>query len=191
VVVGVLIGAIRFRGLGYLTRLGIRRGWTFIGALALQYVSVQLIAPGAPYEPDLRGLLILLGYLGVIAGVILNWRLVPIRVLGLGFALNLLAVLPQYGYMPITVEAYQASGQVRPGDDLSDGVKLWRAKDIVLSRERTLFWPLTDTISVREPTFLRGVYSIGDLIVATGVALLASGVGVGGATTVGGPKPLE
>src|SRR5262249_18365028 len=104
-----------------------------------------------------------------------NLHLRPIWLLGVGFAMNLLVILPHGGYMPITAEAYEASGQARPGDVLTEGTKLSRAKDIVLPRERTCLWPVTDVLPVREPRIFRGVYSPGDLVIAAGAALLIAG----------------
>lgn len=176
---GLVIGLVRWRGLTYLARIPFRRGWILIGALVLQIVALRVVEPGPPGEPDLRGALFLLGYAGVLAGVWLNRQLDPMRVVGIGFALNLIAVLPTFGYMPITAEAYAAAGQARPGETFADGTKLARAKDMVLPRDKTPLWPLTDIIPVRDPSWLRGVYSVGDLVLAAGAILLASGTRLG------------
>lgn len=178
VVLGTALGVARFGGPWYLRRLPIRAGWLFLMALIVQLVSVRAVAPGGPGEIDPRGLLFLLGYAGVLVGVTANWRVPAFRILGLGFALNLIAVAPHAGYMPISVAAYEASGQARATDDLSAGARLARAKDVVLPREQTPLWPLTDVLPVRDPAWLRGVYSPGDLIVAAGVAWLAAGAGM-------------
>lgn len=186
VALGLVVGLLRWRGVGYLCRLQLRHGWLFLTAVALQLGSVLFVAPGPPGEFDLRGALLLLGYLAVLAGVVSNLHLPAMWVLGLGFLLNLLVILPQGGYMPVTVEAYEAAGQLRPGEVYVEGEKLPRAKDIILSRERTPFWPLSDVLPVREPRLLRGVYSPGDLVIGAGVVLLLSGVGLGGGVKVQG-----
>lgn len=177
VVVGVIAGLIRWHGPAYLAQLRLRLAPLFVIAFLVQFAAV-LFVPASDSGPDWRGISFLTGYLLVLVGVVLNWRLWPVRLLGLGFALNLLAILPHGGYMPITVEAYAAAGLARPDDTLTEGTKLARAKDVVLVREHTAFWPLSDVIPIGEPRLLRGVYSPGDLIIALAAALLGSGCGL-------------
>src|SRR5262249_43808381 len=129
---GLLIGLIRWRGPEYLARLQLRLGWLVVAAVVLQLLTVRLGPSGLGSEPGLRGGLLLLSYVGVLVGVLGNRHLWPVWVLGAGFALNLLVILPHGGYMPITREAYEASGQAREADVLTDGAKLTRAKDVVL-----------------------------------------------------------
>src|SRR5690349_8975051 len=106
VVLGVALGMLRFGSPGYLPHLPMRLGWLFPMALLIQFVSVRFVPSGEGADLDARGALFLLGYGVVLAGVLANRHGLAYRILGLGFALNLLAVLPHGGYMPITVAAY-------------------------------------------------------------------------------------
>jgi len=160
------------------TELRLRLAWLIVGALALQVATVYLVPPDpATTAWDLRGSLFILGAGLALVGIAVNRHYWPVWLIGFGFALNLVAIVPHGGYMPITAEAYRAAGQARPGDDLSDGARLARAKDIFLPRDQTTFWFLTDIFPIAEPRIVRGVYSPGDVAIALGAFLLAAGFG--------------
>lgn len=177
VVLGAVLGSLWRRDLSYLARVAPRLGWLAIVGLAMQSLAVRQVPPGDAL-PDARGLLLLAGNLVVLVALVADFDRWPARVLALGLALNLIACLPQGGYMPITAEAYAASGQARPEQPMTPGSRSIRGKDIFLPTDRTPFAPLSDVIPVAEPLLFQGVYSPGDLLIALGVAGLAAGLGV-------------
>lgn len=101
-----------------------------------------------------------------------NRHLRFIQILALGFLLNLLPMVANGGYMPVTPEALAA---MHPGTVVAD----WpagtpRMRGVALKQSETWFWPLSD-IFVLGPLFpppasWAVAFSIGDLILILGFA---------------------
>jgi len=98
-----------------------------------------------------------------------NWRHKPLRVLALGFALNLLAILANGGYMPITPEAMASLHPGTSAVQWSSGLVRSGSKDIVLSPGASPFWFLGDVLIVSRPFPFLAALSPGDLVLLVGL----------------------
>lgn len=100
--------------------------------------------------------------------------------MGVGLASNLVAMAANGGYMPVTPEALARAGLSQLAAQGSVGSPILGAKDILLLREETRLWWLSDILVVPGPAPLRAILSVGDVLLALGVVILLQGVLVPG-----------
>ena len=140
-----------------------------LAAVALQFVAVRL-GPGAE-----RFALVICSQALLLAFCLRNLRYPALRLLLLGFTLNLLPMLLNGGYMPITPDAVVAMTG-RPELALaSPGTVAHGSKDIVLPPAASPLWFLGDVFVVPYPFVLATAFSIGDvcILLGFGAAVLA------------------
>jgi hypothetical protein len=89
--------------------------------------------------------------------------------IGLGLVLNLVVMTANGGLMPITPEAMAQAGYVASSDAVPLRVKLNATKDVALPREETPLWWLSDIFVVPRGLPVRGVFSLGDALIAIGM----------------------
>jgi hypothetical protein len=111
------------------------------------------------------------------------WARIPLRVAALGVGLNLLVIGANGGYMPRSTEASAAVG--RPVDTIADGQRL--ANVSILSDSTRLPW-LADVLPQPQWLPLSNVLSVGDLLLAAGLAWWAFRITTAAALSVGLPR---
>ena len=139
-----------------------KRGWVFILALFLQMVAVR--APGA------YGVLLPISYALLLVGTLSNLHMWGFKSLLVGLALNILPLAAHQWYMPVAGSALAAVGFSREAG-LAAGARLAGSKNVLLPREDTAFWFLSDIIPVTWPMPL--LLSPGDLVILVSLGLLA------------------
>ncbi len=107
--------------------------------------------------------------LGVAA---VNFRLAGFRLVILGAAANLAALLANGGLMPVSAEARVAIGHQATVDALATGTAVMGSKGVVLPAAQANLWILTDIFVLPPPFPLPAVASVGDVLVALGVGFL-------------------
>ncbi len=107
----------------------------------------------------------------IVAFMLRNWGLGSwIRLAALGLSLNVAAILANGGHMPTDLSALRAlrgGGEVRA---VSDRASFSNTRP---ATARTRLTPLTDVIPIPVPPGAGNVYSVGDILLAVGVAGLA------------------
>lgn len=124
------------------------------------------------------GRLILVGsQLILLVFVWLNRRQPGFWLLGLGLALNLLVILLNGGYMPISPETVRKIYPGVPDSQWQIGHRLGNGKDIVLAVEATRLWFLSDRFTFPEHWNLLVAFSLGDVLIAFGAFWLLWSLG--------------
>ncbi len=151
-------------------------GWSKIAPSSLSFVllpimglGVQFIALAQARGPQ-RLILFTLSYGLLLGFVAANWKFSPLRVLAVGFLLNLLAILSGGGYMPITPEAMVALRPETPASQWISGYTRAGSKDIVLQAGETPVWFLGDVFVVGQPFPFPTAFSVGDVLILIGFA---------------------
>jgi hypothetical protein len=110
-----------------------------------------------------------------LAFVGLNWRSTAVKIVGLGVVCNLIVILANGGLMPITPETLV---QINQGSSLAHwpaGAHYGYSKDIILLRQDTALWLLSDILVLPPPFPWPTAFSLGDLIIAGGLIILLQG----------------
>ena len=108
-----------------------------------------------------------------------NRQLAGVKWIGLGLLLNLVVMVANGGWMPITPEAIVKVGHTSLVPSLVSGTRVYSSKNIVLSSQETRLWFLSDVFVLSRPFPVPSVFSIGDVFVALGVFLLLQGAMLG------------
>jgi hypothetical protein len=159
----------RFR---WLAQTPLRYGWLAIAAFALQWSVIYAPLPRTEGLFGPRTLLLMASYLLVVVVVAMNRRVPGLALIGVGLGLNLLVMLANGGFMPVTLEAVERAGLAHLALGTEPGARLSATKDIILPAEVTRLWLLSDVFVVPPPVPFRTVFSLGDLFLAAGVFVL-------------------
>lgn len=163
VVLALLFG----RNLSAIGRLSFRGGNKLIvlvvGLYMLQAVSVIYASGQALFQM----MILILSQLALAFLVFLNRHLPGAKLFLLGLVLNLVVMVTNGGWMPVTQSTFQ---YVHPGKTTEIGARPPLSKNIVLAREETHLWILSDIIPVISP-WRSWAVSIGDVLLIIGVTL--------------------
>ena len=154
--VGLLIGFLRGGRIEQLAGIGFRWAPAAILALLAQVLLFSPLMVGAgPWIP----LLYIATTAVVLAVVIANRDLPGLRIVAVGAICNLAAILANGGYMPASREALEFAG-LSATEDV--------ANSIVVANPALGF--LTDIFALPAFFPLANVFSVGDLLIALGIA---------------------
>lgn len=109
----------------------------------------------------------------------LNRKLPGFWLLGGGLLLNFLVIAANGGLMPISPEAVRQLYPNAPESSWEVGKQLGNGKDIVLPREATNLWFLSDRFLAPEWLRYSVAYSLGDVLIALGAFWLLWTLGGG------------
>jgi hypothetical protein len=171
-VVSLLIALLLGGRLEQLGQLSLRSAWLIPLAFAMQVYVVYVPAGKSLGPADPAALLNLGSCLLLLVFVLLNRRLPGLTLIGVGLALNLTVIAANGGFMPIEAEAVQRLGHSSRVINLEAGYRVYKAKDVILPREQTHLWLLSDVFVVPAPFPLPAAFSPGDLLIAAGAFVL-------------------
>ncbi len=160
VAVGLLAGFLAGGGISGLARLRIR--WAPVIVLGLVSQVILFSGPVAERVGSLGPPLYVGSTLLVLAAVIRNRAIPGIPVVIAGAVCNLAAVVGNGGYMPASAAALEASGKTAPVV----------YSNSLLASDPAL-WPLTDIFALPAWMPLANVFSVGDVLIGIGIALIA------------------
>ena len=166
---GSAFGLLRGGHLGNLANFSLR--WSALPLLAVGLQALVLYGPGkAEAGPFTVPALVMLASYGLLLiAVLVNRRLPGMVWLGLGAALNLLAMVANGGWMPVTSDLLAAAGFVVMPSAILPGQRVWASKDVVrVSHEIHLRW-LSDVFIIPKVGVISGVFSVGDVVMMLGL----------------------
>ena len=162
----VLIALLLRRDLSAIGRMSYRGGGKFllfiIGLFVLQ-AKLVLFVPGQAF---LQMALVISSQLALMGLVLFNHHVPGAKIFALGIALNVIVMVANSGWMPVTPETYHF---VHPDRVVPLYTRPVASKNIILPRPETRLWILSDIIRVALP-WRRNAVSIGDLLLVLGVA---------------------
>ena len=173
VVLGLVVGLARHKSHAFsrIASIPLRSAWLALLALALQLPLLR--APAGPTQVlRTQQALLLVSYLLLLLFVWRNRRLGAVLIVGAGVVCNLLVLLANQGFMPITPQTLVRINPASSVEQWSEGTHYGHSKDIILTREDTHVWPLSDVLAIPPPFPWPTAFSAGDLILAAGIVLL-------------------
>ncbi|HWD47134.1 MAG TPA: DUF5317 domain-containing protein [Actinomycetota bacterium] len=162
VVLAVLTVPLAGGRLGALVELRLRRVWAIFLGLGLEVAAIDL--PGL--SDRMRAAIMVAAYPVLAVFLVANWRLPGMPVVALGGALNLLAIAVNGGVMPASPAALAGAGL----DLATPGFQNSAAVD----DPRLAF--LGDVFYIPASWPLSNVFSVGDVLIALGVAWAVHGI---------------
>lgn len=160
---GILIGAISGGRILRLADLHLRWGWVGLAAIGLQVVLFS-----TPMGQAI-GWLAPVGYVAstaaVLSAVLVNLRTPGMPLIAGGAVSNLAAVVANGGYMPSTASALALAGR---GDEAG------YTNSVVVAHP--VLAPFTDVFAIPVGVPLSNVFSVGDVLIAAGLAVLVATV---------------
>lgn len=166
-IVLVVIAAALLRGgsLSGFARLSVRHVPLVLGSFLIQLLIFPLIGE-RPLLADFTVPLYLTSMALLVWWVWLNRHLHGIVLIGAGLMMNLAAIVANGGYMPVDPAAALYAGQVAtlPSEIINNNT--------ILSDRNIQLWLLTDIFPVPAGVPFATVYSLGDILLTTGVSLL-------------------
>jgi len=173
VALGVVASLVRYRGraLEQIAAIPLRSAWLAPLAVVLQ-VPLLRAAAGPTQHLVWQQVLFLVSHLLLLILVWRNRRLAGMQLVGLGVICNLVVILANGGFMPITPETLV---RINPGTTLEQwplGLHYGFSKDVILLQAEIRLWPLADVLVIPPPFPWPTAFSPGDLLIAAGVVLL-------------------
>ena len=173
VVLGLLFSLARFRGQTFnrIAAIPIRYPWLVLLAIGMQ-IPLLRSASGSPVELVIQQTLFISSHVLLLAFVWINRHLPGVLIVGIGVLLNLIVILLNGGYMPISPETL---ARINPGTTTEDwlpGIHYGYSKDIIRMESETRLWVLSDILVLPPPFPQPTAFSIGDLVIAAGIIAL-------------------
>lgn len=162
----IVVAILLRRDLGALAELRFRGGWRLTFLVVGLFAAQALIILYAPGQSTFQLVTLMLSQGALLVLIVLNYHIPGAALFSLGIALNLAVMLANGGWMPITPEMYHF---VHPERVVEIGSRAPDSKGIILSREQTNLWVLSDIVPVALP-WRRTAVSIGDLLLIAGAA---------------------
>lgn len=173
VVLGLIAGLTRAWRRQRVYELPPVNGWGTVMAAFLLQLPVFFLPQSRERIPDgvASGALILsMGLLLVV--VVRNRQQLAFQLMGAGLLMNLVVILANGGFMPVSPATIATFAPDLSPDKWSVGERFGPTKDIVLEPENTrLIW-LSDRFAVPDWYPQRVVFSLGDVILAAGAFML-------------------
>ncbi|MCJ7510990.1 MAG: DUF5317 domain-containing protein [Dehalococcoidia bacterium] len=153
----------------------LRWGWLGVAALLAQIWAVYFA--GIQATPGLaRRVLLPLTFVLLLVFALRNWHLWGVRVMAVGFLLNLLVIGSNGGLMPITPAEVASVNLLDRIENVQLGEPVPGSKGILMAPREARLWFLSDIIVFPPGSPIARVFSVGDLLVLGGVVIACAEV---------------
>jgi hypothetical protein len=151
--------------------------WSWLGVAALLVQIWAVYFAGTQATPGLaRRVLIPSTFVLLLLFALRNWHLWGVRVMAVGFLLNLLAISSNGGLMPVSPEEVASVSLLDRIDNVHLGEPVPGSKGILMAPRDARLWFLSDIIVFPPRSPVARVYSVGDLLVLGGVVIACAEV---------------
>ncbi len=172
IAISVLIGLVTGGRIQSLARLRLRHAWFPVALFVLQKVIVELPIVKATTATYLSPALLTASYAALMLFLLVNLSVPGIKLVLIGSLLNLTVILANGGHMPVTREGLERTGhadRIVVRDELA---LVKGSKSIVLEPEGTRLYLMSDIFRVPEPYPFATNFSLGDVAITAGVAVM-------------------
>jgi len=153
----------------------LRWGWLGVAALLAQIWVVYFV--GAEGTPGLaRRVLLPLTFVLLLVFALRNWHLWGVRLMAVGFLLNLLAISSNGGLMPVSPEQIASANLLDRIENVHLGEPVPGSKGVLMAPREARLWFLSDIIVFPPGSPVARVVSVGDLSILGGVVIVCAEV---------------
>jgi hypothetical protein len=156
-------------------RAALRWGWLGAAALLAQVWAVYFVSTEGSLGLTRRVVLPLTIAL-LLVFALGNWRLWGVRLMAVGFFLNLLAISANGGLMPVSPEQVASVNLLDRIENVQLGEPIPGSKGVLMARGEARLWFLSDTIVFPPYSPVARVVSVGDLLVLGGLVVACAEV---------------
>lgn len=151
--------------------------WLVLLAFIPQFLIFYLPSTRSRIPETTASILFVSSLIVLIAFSLLNIRKTSFWPVTAGFLLNVVVILANRGWMPISPQTAQKILPAGSVDVLQIGQRIGYSKDILLTREETRFWFLSDRLTLPQWVNYGVAFSVGDLLLFIGVIWLLWSLG--------------
>lgn len=162
----IVLALLLRRDLSVIGQLSYRGGWKYIAVVMGLFVLQAALVLYVPGQTILQMVILNLSQIALIFLFLLNRHLPGAKLFALGITLNVLVMVVNGGWMPVTPDTYHF---VHPERSIVEQTRPGSSKNIILPRSETNLWILSDIIPVTLP-WRRTAMSFGDVLLIVGVA---------------------
>ena len=162
----IILAVLFRRDISALGQISYRGGWKFAGAVLGLFILQAVMVIYAPGQTIWQRVILTSSQIALIFLFLLNHHVSGAKLFAIGIALNVLVMVANGGWMPVTPET---SHFVHPDRLIVEQTRPSNSKNIILPRSETNLWILSDMIRVTLP-WRRTAISMGDLLLIMAVA---------------------
>ncbi len=151
--------------------------WLVLIALILQYLAFSLPITRDIVPDWVASTSLVLSQTILFVFAFLNRKLPGFWLLGAGLILNLIVIVANGGFMPISPDTVEWLHPEVPASFWTIGQRLGIGKDIVLPVDKTVLYFLSDRFRTPSLDAYRVAFSFGDVVVALGAFWLLWAIG--------------
>lgn len=169
ILLGLLIGLVRHRGVAHLAQLKLRASWLVLLAVLIQILILPLGQNAKPILTWGMELFHIGSYLLLLLFAVVNVRERALWVMALGMLSNFIVITANGGHMPASIDALRAAGRSATVEKLlTDGV----SGNVILMSEQTKLNFLGDIFWLPSWVPFANAFSMGDLLLGVGAVWL-------------------
>ncbi len=137
-------------------------------AFLAQLIIIELPHAGIPIQDFWVSYALVVNQILLLVFALINWNKPGFLLLGLGTILNLLVIVFNGGFMPMSPSTITDLYPAVPTETWSIGHHLWNSKNIVLTEEMTQLPFLSDRFVIPAWAPYRVAFSLGDVFLGLG-----------------------
>jgi hypothetical protein len=162
----IILALLLRRDLSALGQISYRGGWMLMGAVIALFFLQAVLVIYVPGQALWQVVILNVSQIALVLLFLLNHHVPGAKLFALGIALNVLVMIANGGWMPLTPETYRF---VHPDRPTVEQTRPSSSKNIILPRSETNLWILSDLIPITLP-WRRAAVSTGDIVLVVGVA---------------------